>query len=103
RSPVRGTTYLPAVVDDRGFDRAEVINRDGAFVPDPSAPGCRFVALADRAVNAGLGGRPRLDEVEVRRPPGFEAPAKDPLVESAGAPYVVGFEVQMRHVVGQGG
>src|SRR5262245_61157294 len=92
-----------ALGENRGSNGSEIVDPDGALVPGAPASGDRQRPLAERSVNAGVGGRTGMDHVEVGRSPRLEAPAEDALVEAAGSLDVIGGNVEMRDVVGHGG
>src|SRR5262249_23614444 len=77
----------------------EVVDRDRALEADAALAAHRLLALAERAVDAGVRGRAGVDQVKIRWTPGLEAPAEDALVEAPRALHVVAADVEMGDVV----
>ena len=79
-----------AVLDNGAGYRVEVIDGDRTFEAIGAACAAGFLAFVHEAWHALVPVAAGMDEVEIRRTPGFKAPTKNSLVESAATLDVVG-------------
>src|SRR5260370_14878744 len=80
---------LSAVCFNRADDLIDVVNADGAFKTDHSRAGHRGLALVHQSSNARIFLIPGMDQVKLRRTPGFKPPSKHLFVETPRAADVV--------------
>src|SRR6202042_1488963 len=81
--------HLASVIFNGANRLVEIPDDDGAFKPDHAATGHQLATFLQQAARAARWRVPCLDQVEIRRTPGFKLPVKDLLIEIARAWHVV--------------